>query len=281
MYKTVAAVAVMLALTNFTSRACAGDEPRPLWEHQADLRLDAMPLKLEDQAARGQRLGWSDEWFFNTTPSLWFAAITGTAGPSNAKVDVDAGLDEIFDNGTLGLGFNFEAGVQRWSFLFTGMWMHLGDDASANSGGASADLDGDFGMIDLAVAYDFREWRVRGRQMLYLDGLLGLRWTKVSTKVNISGGVREDRDKDFVDPYIGLRARWYISNQFDLSATGTVGGAGVGSDLLATGEVLLEYRFSDSYSLVAGYRAYYYDYSDNFEWNVTMHGPVIGLTIRW
>lgn len=287
MSKHMAVMAVLLALSALGSRAAADVPQKPIWEQPADLRIQEKALLFADQPQNQpqERLGSTNDWFIRTSFELWPAAITGSAGNGKTNVDVDAGFDELFENSTFGLGFKAEAAKGHWSFLLHAMWLHLGDDPTASSGGAQADLDGDFGMIDLAAAYQFKAVRVRGQQMLYLDALLGLRYTSVSTSIKITEGadrgLQSDSDKEFVDPYIGLRTRWYISDQFNLTALGAVGGAGVGSDLLLSGELMLEYRFSDTYSLIAGYRAYYYDYDDNFEWNVTMHGPVIAVAIRW
>jgi hypothetical protein len=283
MFRRNSLTAVLLALTVFAWRASAEEVRKAIWEQQADLKLDHSPLLLADRTESEIIETPGGEWHFRAGVSMWGAAITGTAGNRQTEVDVDAGLGEFFDNSTLGLEFNFEAGTGQWSFLLAGMWMHLGDHPTTPAG-LDADLDGDYGFLDIAAAYELRRVTVRGKTVA-LDGLLGLRWTSVSANIEIEEGPtprpRRDDDKDFVDPYLGLRARWYISELFNLTTTGTVGGLGIGSDLLATGEVMLEYRFDDTWSLLAGYRGFYYDYDDNFEWNVLMHGPVIGVAARW
>jgi hypothetical protein len=227
----------------------------------------------------------TSDWYIRAYTSLWAGTFTGTAGHPQTEVDVDANFGEIFDNGTWGLEFNFEAGPGPWYIILDGLWMHLGDDPTTSRGGLGADFDGDFGFIDIAGAYELRRFNIRGKQAA-LDGLLGFRWTSVSTNIHIeegpvAGRITRDTDKDFVDPYLGLRSRFYFSDKYNLTTTATVGGVGVGSNLFASGEIMFEYRFDDAWSLLAGYRAYYYDYDDNFEWNVVMHGPVIGLAVRF
>jgi hypothetical protein len=271
MSKKVSAAAVLFALAVFTSRAAA------------ELKLDDSPALLQNRTEATVLEPEPSDWHFRTGLNLWFGAITGTAGHQKTEIDVDAGLDEIFDNDTLGLEFNFEAGTGPWSILFDAMWMHLGDDAKT-SGGLDADFDGDFGFIDIAGGYEFKRFNVRGKTVA-LDALLGFRWTTVDTSIQVKEGAtprpKADNNKDFVDPYVGIRARMYLSEKYTLTGTATVGGLGVGSDLLATGELMLEYRLNGTWSLVGGYRVYYYDYDDNFEWNVTMHGPVIGIAARF
>jgi hypothetical protein len=94
-------------------------------------------------------------------------------------------------------------------------------------------------------------------------------------------GASRDRDTDFIDPYVGLRARWHIDRNWELQGLGTAGGFGVGSDFAWSALALAEYRFTRRISAVAGYRAIGYDYDESFNWDVTMHGPVLGLSFRW
>src|SRR3954462_5825759 len=116
------AAAVLFALAMFVSRA-SGDEPqKPIWDRQADLKLDHSPLLLADQTESAIVESGPSDWHFHTYASVWLAALNGTDGKDPFKVDVDAGLGDVFDNGTFGLEFNFEAGTGRWSFILDGMW---------------------------------------------------------------------------------------------------------------------------------------------------------------
>jgi len=279
------AATVLLSLIIFASRAVSAvDAPhQSIWKRQVELKLETSPLLLADETDATVVESAPSDWHFHTYASVWATAINGTDGRAPIQVDVDAGLGEVFDNDTLGLEFNFEAGTGRWSFILDGMWMHLGDNAKTTTG-FNAGFDGDFGFLDIATGYELRKFTLRGKTVA-LDGLFGLRWTKVYSKIKVNAGPlrgrSDDTDKDFVDPYLGLRARWYISDPLSLTASATIGGAGVGSDVLATGQALLEYHLDETWSVIGGYRAYYYDYSDKFDWNVTMHGPLIGIAARW
>ncbi|MGD8962308.1 MAG: hypothetical protein PVH43_07320, partial [Desulfobacterales bacterium] len=82
-----------------------------------------------------------------------------------------------------------------------------------------------------------------------------------------------------------------LSEHWTLSLLGNVGGFGVGSDF--TWETLggIGYRFrlfskENNARAVGGYRAVYQDYTDGsgndkFEWDVTLHGPILGLVIEF
>jgi hypothetical protein len=93
-----------------------------------------------------------------------------------------------------------------------------------------------------------------------------------------------------VDPLVGARAHFHLSERWSLSLEGNVGGFGVGSDFAWHASGAIGYRFSlfgeDNARLLGGYRALSQDYEtgsgdDKFEWDVTLHGPIVGLAIAF
>jgi hypothetical protein len=93
----------------------------------------------------------------------------------------------------------------------------------------------------------------------------------------------------WVDPIIGSRATVDLYKHFQLLLGGDIGGFGVGSHFTAAVTGLLGYRsqmFGHGAIAQAGYRAFWQNYSTRpdgslFRWDVTMHGPILGLTIRF
>ena len=60
---------------------------------------------------------------------------------------------------------------------------------------------------------------------------------------------------------------------------GDVGGFGAGSDISYSGYGLVKYAFSPGKEGIAGYKALYQDYKEgDFEWDVTWHGPLVGVS---
>jgi hypothetical protein len=294
MSRTLLTAAFLCALAILASRAPADvpqkatEEPKtPIWEQQPNLTLDskdeAKPLLLADSPSDLGKADYSDNWRFRTYTTLWIANITGTVGRGDYEADLDIGFDDIIDKATV-ITLNFEFGKGPWSVILFGLWMNIEDDVTTPSG-FDGDFEGNFAFLDASFAYHITDFSVGGDSKVYLEGLIGLRWTYIDTSFDINegplAGTSRDRDKNFVDPTIGARARYYINNDWNLTLMGTIGGFGVSSDLIAGGDLMVEWRFSDRWSAVAGYRAVYYDYSDNFEWNVTIHGPYIGISTRW
>ena len=97
-------------------------------------------------------------------------------------------------------------------------------------------------------------------------------------------------DEHWVDPIIGLRTAWSLGKRVSLILAGDVGGTSTDSQYSAQGVGLIGYRFGlfgqDNANLVGGYRALHQKYEDGdgrsgFDWDVTLHGPIAGLTIAF
>lgn len=96
---------------------------------------------------------------------------------------------------------------------------------------------------------------------------------------------------DWFDPLVGLRLRHQLAPGQDLFARGDIGGFGVGSDFSwnAIAGYSWECRcrpFGATLSGFVGYRALYADYAQGsgnrqFEWDMLIHGPVIGASFRF
>jgi hypothetical protein len=92
-------------------------------------------------------------------------------------------------------------------------------------------------------------------------------------------------------PLVGAQAFFDLPEHWSFTLMGNVGGFGVGSDFTWGAMSTIGYRFSlfseeNNARAVAGYRAIYQDYTDGsgrdkFKWDVTFHGPMIGLAIEF
>ncbi len=80
-----------------------------------------------------------------------------------------------------------------------------------------------------------------------------------------------------------------IRDRHQLVFRGDIGGFGVGSDFAWNVAGLLFYDFDlfgKDASVIAGYRALYQDFEDGsgankFAYDVTTHGPILGMVIRF
>ena len=121
--------------------------------------------------------------------------------------------------------------------------------------------------------------------VLVTDVYVGGRYTYLDADLEGErvGILDVSESKDWVDPIIGARTTWDLSPRWLLSFRGDVGGFGVESDYVWQASGVVGYRLIPSFRLFAGYRAIEWDYdeksgADRFEWDVTAHGPVLGVS---
>ncbi len=86
----------------------------------------------------------------------------------------------------------------------------------------------------------------------------------------------------WLDPYVGLRARYNLGGAFYLTAKGDIGGFGIGSKLTWQLSGALGCQVSRSVSVEMGYRYLYTDYDANgFVYDVTQSGAQITAGIAF
>jgi opacity protein-like surface antigen len=170
--------------------------------------------------------------------------------------------------------------------------MKVSDSATARRTGpgpigatlsANADLKLRQTMLAGAVMYR----AVDGRSPVDVIG--GLRYNKIDVKANIdaslfalSGSVDRRGDKDWVDPYIGVRVQHPVSGRWSLVGYADVGGFGVGSDFAYQAAIGLNYAVSKSATAKFGYRHLNVDYDKgDFAYDMKLDGVYIGVGLRF
>lgn len=85
-------------------------------------------------------------------------------------------------------------------------------------------------------------------------------------------------DKDWVDPFVGGRLRFRLSEKWGMSLRGDAGGFGLGSDVTYNAAAVLRYQISKSVAMGIGYRYLDINYDKNgLNLDSTTYGPVIGV----
>jgi hypothetical protein len=173
--------------------------------------------------------------------------------------------------------------------------------------GASTGLKIEMFIAELAAAYEVVRWgatRAPGSGTA-IDVFAGARgwWQKADASFTASGTVNIfdlTRNADgtlsasdsvgWVDPLVGLRLRHQFAPGVNFVASGDVGGFGVGSKFSWQALAALNYDFcvrnNITWSGMLGYKALFVDYSKgsgltHYEYDMTMHGPILGITARF
>jgi hypothetical protein len=182
-----------------------------------------------------------------------------------------------------------------------------GVDALNATVGASAGLKYEMFIGELAAAYEIARWGSTGvpGSGTAIDVFGGVRawWQKADASLALSGTVNIGdltRNADgtlsasghasWADPLVGLRLRHQFAPGLNFVASGDVGGFGVGSQFSWQALAAINYDFcvrnNVIWSGMLGYKALFVDYSKGsgltrYEYDMTMHGPILGITARF
>ena len=213
------------------------------------------------------------DWQFRLAPLyLWAVNISGdqTIGPITVPLELD--FDDIFDSLETVFTVNFEAiHNNQWGF-----WVDLSYiDIKDSQGPVTVDFQNTLAEVDGL-------YRVASGEHI-IDVLFGLRYTDQETKVEPTP---LSVSQNWVDPIIGARWWWNFAEGWGLIVRGDIGGFGVGSDFTWQALALVDWQPFKNVSFVGGYRALYQDFEDDssskvFEYKATLHGPLLGVNIKW
>ena len=158
------------------------------------------------------------------------------------------------------------------------------------------------------VGYEVAEWDQGPLGMSTLEILAGARYwygdvdarLKVDRTVKLPNlGLKQKKNtayiksgsQDWVDPVVGIRVNQTFSEGRQLQFLGDIGGFGVGSEF--TWQVFAGYNHftpigngNTLFATTIGYRAIGFDYdvgsgSNAQSYDLVLHGPIAGLSLRW
>ncbi|WGF90417.1 hypothetical protein [Marinivivus vitaminiproducens] len=233
------------------------------------------------------------QWQLTISPYLWAAGLDGDVSVGSIDGELEQDFDDILDDLVFGGMLLVDARKDRYGIAFNSFFVRTQSDA--DSGGLSASLESDTAAFQLSGYYQALTWRPRGDDgfTVAVEPYAGARLTYIRNELqgrfdDGAGAVTEreaDRNETWVDPVVGTRLILHLGERWSFRLAGDIGGFGLGSDLSWAAQGLLGYtvafgRFNTV--LGVGYQALSWDYDDDdFEWDVTQHGPVIGAAIQF
>ena len=212
-----------------------------------------------------------DDWQFALVPYAWIIGISGTVGVANVTAELDISFDEIVENLEVGGLVHFEAKKRRWSAIFDGIFLAIGQGTER----PPAAVDVDQAILEFGGGYQVTDVTsvVFGGRFVSLDTGLQLFLGDMPT---LSGSL------SWVDPFVGLRARTDLNDRWTVDARGDIGGFGAASDFTWNIAAHIGYRLTPSLTLLSGYRVLDIDYEDGtgrdaFIFDVRTSGLQLGL----
>jgi len=198
----------------------------------------------------------------------WYVFPGGDITIGNQSIDIGEGDGNLFDildgffmaNGELTYaGFGVYGDV-----LYAGL-----SDDYANSGWE----------LDTLVVTGLLTYDLMRSSTGFVQVGAGVRYWAIDTSIYIAGS-SASRSPDWVDFAGGFRGQQYLSDAMYVEGTALAGFGG--SDFMWDVYGGLGYNFTSNFSGTIGYRGLGVNYSTGAaELDLTMHGPVAGLTLRF
>jgi hypothetical protein len=213
-------------------------------------------------------------WEYRITPYLWLPTLSGDlAIGASPPASSDASLLEVLEFGFLATG---EARKGDWGILGEFNYLSLSQDASwGNRLDADVKLKG--GMGALAVAYRFAK-----DDAGWADVFGGLRAWSVKPEIDFDRLPSVSKKKSWVDPIVGLRGRYALTETTYLSALGDIGGFHLGSRFQWEIVGSVGYQFSDTVSAELGGRYLSIDFKDGgVILDTQIRGPFVALNFTF
>ena len=169
------------------------------------------------------------------------------------------------------------------------------------------------GIVDVAFSHTIATfaatYRAYQTRRSHLDVFAGVRVTDVELKIGVvtdlsvaveanlsfgpisktfgaAGGTKVNavaKDEDtWVDPLVGASGRSKLDENWFVTGWAMVGGFGIQSSFLYDVMGGVGYEWENGVSAFGGYRVSHTDYeADVFKWDLTMHGPLLGVSAKF
>ena len=246
----------------------------------------------------------ADPWQLSITPYLWAVALKGDLGVGRIDADVDASFDDILDNLNGALMLEAELRKGRFGVISDTIYANLEDNAAAGEGRLKIDATANLLIQSLAGTYrvgtwQLADWGAAGPLSVTVDPYAGARYTYLDTELKgkldlpdfgIDAHRQVEGSEHWVDPIVGVRTGWTLGERWSLVLAGDVGGISTSDQYSAEAFGLAGYRFGlfgeNNANLLAGYRVLKQKYENGdgrsrFDWDMTIHGPIVGLKITF
>lgn len=275
------------------SLAHAGDRPMSA----LSAAIPDLTLQTDSASAPGQAAAPAKAWRGEVTAWLWLVGMEGDVQLGDRKSSVSANFVDVVEASDSMFAFSgrLELGYGEIGGFVDAMYANLGaEDQSGPDGVSKIDVSNELGVVDFGLMYRVLDRKASGGGAanplnMTLDLYAGGRFTSVSLDLDPANLPTRSRNKSWIDPIVGAKFGLPLAERWHLSVNGDIGGFGAASDVTwsTTGVLGYDFRlFDHSATVYAGYRAIGWDFSDGydaeqFKWDMIMHGPLLGFTMRF
>jgi outer membrane receptor protein involved in Fe transport len=229
--------------------------------------------------ALAQDSGWS----FALSPYAWTPGLTSSVETAWGTVEVDKSIGDVLSDLDLAFMGAFEARNGRWSLIADLFYANLSQSRPTPLGllFSRAEFETEAKLLSGYAGY-----RVFENDQVALDAMVGLRINSVDLDISLSPGLLQGQrfgaSETWVDPLIGGRARFAITDRWFATALVDVGGFRGGSDLTWQIFGSLGYQFNERWSVQGGWRYVVIEKTINGrDVELDLNGPLLGFTVRF
>lgn len=232
-------------------------------------------------------------WSLLVSPYAWGASLKGKGSLAGIRTNIDIPFSEILDELDLAMMGNAEVTNGRYGFYVDGQYVETSQSKHLLARRISLSVATT--RLSAGVFFKLYETELAGTtafgrpRTLSFEPTAGVRWTRLSGDIGVPG-LGFGKASGWYDPFVGLRVNADLTDRWNLFAEADAGGTS-SSQYSLHGRAYLGYRtllFGRETTLRAGYRAIYQNYTaddftgrNRFRWDVTQHGPAVGLTMRF
>ena len=232
----------------------------------------------------------ADDFKFVLAPYAWLMGLSGTVGVRGAQVNVDASFADLAKY--LNFGAMLHADVlyrDTVGLLGEINYAVLGDQVS----GKRVSLDGQMSLFlsDIAAYYRLGTFSLGkdGGCPASFDLLAGARIWSLAMRLKTESPLNERnvfKQTSWVDPIVGARAMFHLTDKWLLDFRGGVGGFGASSAFTWDAMGLVGYTFWEHGTVLLGYRAVGVTHDQGsgknfFKFDATLNGPVLALAFTF
>ena len=253
-----------------------------------------------------------DDWHVLFYLPGWLAGMKGDVVVKGISADLDVSIGQSIKNlqylNAMGLG-HLEVKKGRWGLLLEGIYMNMEEDAVAAgkiklpiiapveipvSGRGEVFSSLSFDEADLLYDLYRSSSSVGNRPVLTIEALGGARYAYFRTKIDgtITGplgnavSIFKTGTKQWVDPILGGRVSWNLSNHWMVGFRADVGGFDLSSKITWNLDATVRYRITRWLNLDGGFRALYMDHEtgsgrNKFVYEVWTYGPWLGVGVEF
>ncbi len=262
------------------------------------------------KGAAATEKGYDDNWHFLFYLPAWLPAMSGDVKARRVTVPVNVGYIDQLENlfhytDFLALG-HLEVKKGRWVLLLEGIY------------GQFTEKENSFRELDIPIIapvpitvagqvkvttgaliaegsllYDIyrSDSMIKNQPVLTVEALAGARTLSFTTKATVTGplglvSASTDNKIAWVDPIIGGRVLWNLSDRWQAGFRADVGGFGLVSQFTVNLDGFVTYRANKWLRFMGGFRGLYEDHHggsgiDSFVYKMWTYAPWIGVGVEF